>query len=150
MQLFRSQVISVLSGIFLFCSILLGGHSQSSVTPAEAALPAGPPPLETGVSATLAGQRGALLHDIRYDLQFHIPAQWDAPIDAEETLSFTMGDAPVTSLVLDFKNKTSPGQLQVNGTEVPVVHRQEHLLIPSELLHPGSNTIHILFTAGNS
>jgi aminopeptidase N len=106
--------------------------------------------LETGVSAALAGQRSALLHDIRYDLQFHIPAQRDAPISAEEQLSFTLGDvAPLAPLVLDFKEKTSPDQLQVNGVKVSIYHQREHLLIPPEFLHPGPNTIHILFTAGN-
>src|SRR5258708_14953442 len=141
---------SILFGSFVFRAALLWGHGQAAPPPPGLAM------LETGVSAILAGQRSAILADIRYDLQFHIPAQRDAPIPAEETLSFTLGGnntpssgTPLAPLILDFKEKTSPRQLQVNGTEVPVTHQQEHLLIPAEFLHPGPNTIHILFTAGN-
>jgi len=148
MQLFRSLVISALSGSLLFGSVPFVAYSQSPARPAPSAPPAGLPPLETGVSAALATYRSALIHDIRYDLQFHIPAEWDVPIEAEEQLSFNLHSNPGT-LPLDFKEKTSPRQIQVNGVELPVVHQQEHLLIPSEFLHPGFNTIHILFTAGN-
>ncbi|HWK06030.1 MAG TPA: M1 family aminopeptidase [Puia sp.] len=159
-----SKITSILLGSLLFIGAPLCGSGQST-TP-----PAGLPILETGISATLAAQRSAILKDIRYDLQFRIPAQREAPIQAEETLSFTLtgsrpvdhsphsSDLPAQSsitasavpLVLDFKEKTSPQQIQVNGIAMPVVHEREHLLIPPVLLHPGPNTIHIIFTAGNS
>lgn len=174
------RIISILLGSFLLIgaplwvagqsATPLSGSGAPSAPFAQAAHAAGLPILETGVSATLAAQRSAILKDIRYDLQFQIPAQREAPIPAEETLSFILGsiptDNPVVSLasslptpatpvallaplLLDFKEKTSPRQIQVNGTAVPVTHQQEHLLIPAEFLHPGANTIHILFTAGN-
>lgn len=153
---------SLRSGIFLmlFHSVLFS-FSQA-------------PALTTGVSAVLAAHRSALLQDIHYELSFHIPAQRDLPVEGEETLTFTLRNngtaTPTTSLmtiapmptatiatssandplVLDFKEKTSPRVLQVNGASAPVIHQQEHLLIPSEFLHPGPNTIHILFTAGSS
>lgn len=139
MQLARSPLFFVLS-FFLFFS---NAFAQST--------------LETGVSAELAIHRKALLQDIKYELLFHIPPLREAPIPAEESLSFTWRDtgasaaSPATApLLLDFSGKTSPGQIQVNGTDIPVVHQQEHILIPAASLHPGANTIHILFTAGNS
>ncbi len=162
MQLFRSLLISLLSGSILVGSVPLGAYSQSPARPAGTAPPAGSstpsepsrsaspaalPPLETGVSAALAAYRSAFIQDIRYDLQFNIPVQRDAPIEAEEQLSFNLHGNP-GALPIDFKEKTSPREIQVNGVVRPIVHQQEHLLIPSEFLHPGLNTIHILFTAG--
>ena len=189
--MFLSKVTSILFLLFLFTGTPFLTYSQSATPSADHPISAGLPSQETGVSARLAAQRSAVLKDIRYDLQFHIPAQREQAIPAEETLRFTLsngstgasdatplagggmippmsaigssasGMIPPTSvtgsstgsiaapLVLDFKEKTSPRQLQVNGVDVPVLHQQEHLLIPAEFLHQGTNTIHILFTAGN-
>ncbi|HTI11900.1 MAG TPA: M1 family aminopeptidase [Puia sp.] len=132
MSIVRSQVFFVLIVSFLF-------YASASAQPT----------LETGVSAALATYRKNLIQDIKYDLLFHLPSQRQTPIPAEETLSFTLRDTSAP-LILDFKEKISPGQITVNGITIPVVHQQEHLLIPATSLHPGPNILHILFTAGNS
>ncbi len=113
------------------------------------AMPPSPPPVETGVSQALARFRAQTLGDLTYALKFDIPAQKNQPIPASETITFTWqpGNAP---LQLDFKEERAHLQtVSVNGTAIPIVFEQEHLLIDAARLRPGTNQITIGFTAGN-
>src|SRR5450756_866648 len=113
------KLVSVLSGSFLFAGVYAQAQSQSQssapaipqvISPATAAPSSGLPALETGVSATLAAGRSALLKDIRYDLQFHIPAQREEPIPAEETILFTLsaGSPAATGMIPPTSDAGSP------------------------------------------
>ena len=108
-----------------------------------------PPLVETGVSQTLARFRKQTLSDLIYAIKFDIPAQKNQPIPASETITFVW--KPATSpLQLDFKEEPTHVQtVSANGTIIPIVFEQEHLLIDPSHLTPGPNRIDITFTAGN-
>ena len=108
------------------------------------------PALTPGVSYTLARYRSALLHNITYTLQFHIPAEKEMPVAAGERMTFDLADNH-NPLQIDFKGPPgSVQQITINGTAAPVMHEQEHLLLPQALLHEGPNTVDLVFMAGNS
>ena len=107
------------------------------------------PPVETGVSKTLALHRKATIGGLAYALEFAIPAQKQQPISALETVSFTWkGDnQPVQ---LDFKEQHDHLQrLEVNGVDVPLVFEKEHILLQPGQLKTGVNRVVIQFLAGN-
>ena len=113
------------------------------------AIPLAPPPVETGVSQTLARFRTQTLSDLIYAIKFDIPEQKNQPIPASETITFTY--KPVTGpLQLDFNEERSNVQtVSVNGATIPIVFEREHLLIDPANLTLGPNRIDIIFTAGN-
>ena len=113
-------------------------------------LPLPTPPVETGVSKTLAEFRKQTVENVSYDLKFDIPAQKNQPISAAETIlfSWTQNAAP---LQLDFReDSTHVRQVSVNGAVIPIVFQHEHLLVVARYLRPGPNQIQINFIAGNS
>jgi len=108
------------------------------------------PPVQTGVSAALAGQRAQALRHVAYTLHFTLPEAPTQPVAATETLHFELRTAPTDSLVLDFKAPAGAVQrLVVNGQAVPPVQRREHVLIAPRYLRPGPNALEISFTAGD-
>ena len=110
-------------------------------------LPAAPP-VEKGVSESLAGARKRDLSGVAYGLSFTIPAQQTAPVEVEETVSFTLRDNR-QSVQLDFKAPTENiHSLTLNGQPVPIDHRNEHLVLPPAALKLGHNTAQVRFTAG--
>lgn len=112
-------------------------------------LPVNLPTVETGVSQTLAQARKQAISQLAYALNFDIPAQKNQPIPASETISFFWQQSK-TPLQLDFKEERAHLQrISVNGTEIPIVFDQEHLVISPSFLTPGLNTLSIKFTAGN-
>ncbi|MFD2933138.1 M1 family metallopeptidase [Spirosoma flavum] len=112
-------------------------------------LPANLLMVETGVSQTLAKARKQIISQLAYSLKFDIPAQKNQPIPATETITFTWQKIN-DSLQLDFKEERAHIQnVSVNETTIPVVFKQEHLLIPAAFLKPGTNTVSIQFIAGN-
>lgn len=104
---------------------------------------------EAGVPLTLATQRKAQLSNIRYRLQFNIPAAKDQPIAATATIGFTSHKSSGL-LALDFRQPAGTVQsVKVNGKPVTVRQENEHLLIPGEKIKEGINSLTISFTAGN-
>ncbi len=130
------------AGLTLLSVLLAFSCTRKAITASA------PPPVETGVSRTLADYRKEMLRDIAYTLHLDIPSEKTAPIQASETIAFYSKDK-VKPLQIDFKE--SSGYLQkvtVNGREIPVLHTKEHLLIPGDKLKKGRNTIAVVFTAG--
>ena len=123
-----------------FLLLTLTGSGQSGmVTPAS------------GVPFSLARDRAQLLGDIQYELRFHLPANKEESVSGEETLRFTLGRMAAPSLPLDFKARSEAVRsLTVNGAATPIRFENEHLLIPMEVLHVGSNTIDVAFAAGDA
>jgi len=106
------------------------------------------PGLEKGVSLKLAVSRKALIKDINYTLDFDIPAERNMPVSANEILTFELS-ATALPLLLDFKEDPAKiKSLQVNGTKVPVIHKEEHLILSPEFLEKGRNEVRIAFEAG--
>jgi len=106
-------------------------------------------PVEEGVSQELAIYRKELINNLTYQLKFDIPVQKDSAISATETINFEWKRSP-GGLPIDFKE--TPDHIQkvaLNGKEIAVVFEKEHILIGSEYLKEGKNTISIDFTAGD-
>lgn len=128
--------------IFRRCILLLIWCSLSMVAAAQQ--------VETGVSKQLALYRKSVISDVRYVLEFDIPAQKLEKIIATEVLNFNLM-ANDQTLQLDFKeDKSKLWKLTINGKEVPVEHRSEHLLIAAKYLKKGSNQIKIAFQSGEA
>jgi aminopeptidase N len=105
--------------------------------------------LENGVSEQLAIFRKKQVSDVRYDLGFEIPGQKTENIKSDLKLYLTLSDLS-QSLYLDFKEKTSNiKSIQVNEKSIAIVHEKGHIVIASEVLILGKNTVAISFIAGN-
>ncbi len=106
--------------------------------------------IEPGISQSLAVYRKSVLSDIRYSLLFNIPAEKTDPVTATETVAFRLSSAG-QPLQLDFTQSAATIRtLRVNGTAVPVVMKEEHLILDAASLHPGRNQVDLDFTAGDA
>ena len=107
------------------------------------------PSIEPGVSLVLARYRHTVISNLQYTLNFDIPADKSADIEATESIDLVLKivNAP---LQLDFKQSANKVHgIQVNNKIVPVKLEQEHLLIDRQYLHAGKNTISLQFSTGN-
>ncbi len=124
----------------LFISLLIFGTLGCSTSPK----------VEPGVSLELAKFRKALISDVNYELLFNIPGKETEDISASETITFTLKEAG-HDIQLDFRESAELlKSLQINGTDVEIQRREEHLILPAHLLNEGVNTVDIEFTAGES
>ena len=125
-----------------FLLMPLGALAQGPAAPAA--------PVQTGVSAALAGQRAQALRRVAYALHFTLPGAPTQPVAATETVRFELRAAPADSLALDFKVPAGAVQrLAVNGQPVPPMQRLEHVLVAPGYLRRGPNAVEITFTAGS-
>lgn len=105
--------------------------------------------VEPGISIELAEYRKATISDINYNLTFNIPGEQDQPIKGSEIITLTLSDVS-QPLQLDFRE--SPDKItsvSTNGKD-GYDFEQEHVIISSEHLIVGENTIEIEFTAGET
>lgn len=102
----------------------------------------------SGVSAELAAFRKKAVSDIRYDVDFDIPAETDKPLSGKLTAVFKYYPGSPGFLPFDFK--AEPDQLHtlsVNGKPLTPIINDEHIVIPDSLLHKGENTVTMQFTS---
>ncbi|GAB3927559.1 M1 family metallopeptidase [Mucilaginibacter myungsuensis] len=107
-------------------------------------------PVVPGVSLELAKYRHANISDIQYTLDLVVPASKEAKITGIENIAFKLNDVD-QPLQLDFKQ--GAGNVEVitaNRYKVPVVLKNEHLVIDTRFLQKGDNEIVIRFTPGNA
>ncbi|UCS94595.1 peptidase M1 [Echinicola marina] len=105
--------------------------------------------LEDGVSKNLAETRKELISEVKYTMDFDIPAEINKPIPAVLDLSFALGKKE--DIFLDFSAATENlKSIQVNGVSVAIIHQLEHIQIPAENLNKGANQVHIEFIAGEN
>ncbi len=105
--------------------------------------------IEPGVSLELAVQRKANISQLGYELSMDIPASKEKDIIATEVLHFQLKDTR-SALQIDFKEETNHIKgIVSNGKELPIDHREEHIIIPASALLEGENEISIEFVAGN-
>jgi hypothetical protein len=96
------------------------------------------PDPEPGIPLTLATERAASLHNIRYALSFRIPEDAQQPIWGRAVIRFAAKD--ITSpVVLDF----NPGAEYVetvltNGTPSKFRVVQDHIIIPAQEIASGT------------
>lgn len=101
--------------------------------------------IERGVSYELAQMREALVKDLRYELDFNIPASPDDSVTGEAVLRFNL--AKRIDLPIDFR-KADLGScgIEVNGRQVEARTVDEHIIIPRKALKAGENSVRIAFT----
>ncbi len=108
-----------------------------------------PVSVEPGVSLALATSRSEIISNIQYKLDFIIPLDKNQAINGEMQLTFSLSSV-TQQLQLDFKQSPDKVKnIKVNGKQVPVDLRNEHLLIPKQYLRQKTNQIEISFIAGN-
>ena len=108
------------------------------------------PGIEPGVSLELAQFRKANISDITYELYFNIPAEQSDSIQAQATISFEMAEEG-HDIQLDFReSREHLKSLSINGEITEISFEYEHIILPSEYLVSGSNTVDIDFIAGES
>ncbi len=101
-----------------------------------------------GVSLDLAAYRSKQLKDITYNLFFKIPENRQESIASSLLIKTTVTDLS-NPLYLDFKEDVSAlKSIKVNKRKVPIVFDTEHIIINQEWINIGSNSIEIIFTAG--
>ena len=103
-----------------------------------------------GVPLELARDRRARIEDLRYRIDLSIPAEREEPITGVLEAGFRLSDAE-TPLAFDFA--AAAGEVRavfVNGGEVDVDWRDEHLVIAAEELEIGDTEVKIDFVAGDS
>ena len=127
------------SSIFLFLLILLSScKEQLDITDF----------LQEGVPISLAEYRQRQISDVTYTLSFEIPEQKKAPIKSTLVLDLNISDLDAP-LILDFKKSSNHlNSLKVNGDSEEIIHKNEHVVIPPNLLSIGVNQIEITFIMG--
>jgi aminopeptidase N len=110
---------------------------------ATAAAPIGP-----GVSEALAAERRAVIQDLRYDLNFRVPAERRAPVQGRVTARFVL-KAP-HRVVLDFAQpRDRVARVLVNGRATPSYVLDGHLVVPAEQTRAGANDVTVEFVSGD-
>jgi len=105
-------------------------------------------PLAEGVSLTLAAERAANISSVRYALTLAIPERVQDPVKGSVRIRLQLANS--SSVILDFAQPAAHvSSVAANGQPVPVRAEKGHLVISSDALHRGDNTIDVAFTAGN-
>lgn len=134
-MVYLRNTIAVLVFLFISCS----GTKYASE-----------PMLEIGVSKKLAVYRKSVLSNINYKLELDIPGDRKEIINAIEEVTFELS-ANKYPLQMDFReNVKKIKSLQVNGSNVEVNHKAEHLIIDPKYLKHGGNVIGLNFEAGEA
>ncbi|KXX70689.1 hypothetical protein AVL50_07690 [Flammeovirga sp. SJP92] len=106
-------------------------------------------PLKTGVSQQLAQQRFNNINNVEYDLHLVLPASSKKRIQSTLHLRFDIKDKN-TPIVLDFRtDSTRISNLIVNNQPSEHYYKQEHIIIPTDHLKKGENSISFHFIAGD-
>jgi aminopeptidase N len=129
-------MIQTLRTTILLLAISVPAFAQQTVTP--------------GVSSELSIHRRAEISDIRYQLDFQIPAAKSESIQATETIYCSL-KTNTQPLQIDFKqNADHIHALSVNGKTITPKLENEHLVIAPSQLRKGNNSIALQFTAGDA
>jgi aminopeptidase N len=102
-------------------------------------------PPAPGVPRTLAQERTQRVKDLRYAVEFVIPAERTAPVTGRVTITFTLTDAS-RPLALDF---SEPGRV-ISTSAKSLSRVPDHLVIQPADLHEGKNDLTIEFVAGDA
>ena len=135
-------VAKIVASVLTSLVVMTGCHGQGE-TPQNADL--GP-----GVSLSLATDRAQSIDNVRYALNFTVPAAPSTPIEGKATIRFSTNSL-VRPLVLDF----SPGADHIASVSLggkPSHFRivKDHIVIPGSELTPGENVVEIQFRAGDA
>ncbi|MEM6774496.1 MAG: M1 family aminopeptidase [Pseudomonadota bacterium] len=107
-------------------------------------------PVEPGVSLELARHRASLISELEYGLELSIPRDAAEDIPGRISIDFLLDDAS-QPLQVDFRESADHlRSATINGREADLEFTAEHIVIPSELLNSGANTLHFEFVAGST
>lgn len=124
----------------LFVALLLALPALTGCSPADAG-----PPVE-GVSKSLATSRAITVSDLRYAIEFYVPALPEKPVDGRLTATFILRQAG--PLVFDFRAPAENVQgIEVDGRPVVYTFPPGHIVIPAYAVKTGRHAITIRFTA---
>src|SRR6185295_17038906 len=104
---------------------------------------------ERGVSLTLAQDRASRIRDVRYDLQFSIPADAGARVEGRAVITFAL-TGRAGGLALDFAAVADVRRVLAGGREIAFRTVPEHVILPESALGEGANEIAIEFLAGDA
>jgi aminopeptidase N len=127
-----------IAGLPILLAMLTGQSSKS------ADQPPGP-----GIPLTLAEARAQRIRELRYDLQFSIPADPTSPVTGRVVVSFVLNDA-TSPLALDFASPQRITAASANGDPSAIVRVPDHVVVPAAELREGRNEIAIDFVAGDA
>jgi aminopeptidase N len=98
----------------------------------------------SGIPRELARERAALVSDLHYHLQFTlIPHASSTSGHADILFQLKSATAP---LLIDYREGTA-SKLQINGSAVPVVAENGHIVLPQDKLRTGENKLSIDFVS---
>ena len=101
----------------------------------------------SGVSKTLADQRKSNISSLSYQLSFNIPKLQSESIVSNVVIAFELEN--IEDIYIDFKEDSDHlRKITVNEQTIEIIHKNEHILIPSEHLNT-KNRIEIGFIAGD-
>ncbi|NER12857.1 peptidase M1 [Leptobacterium flavescens] len=104
--------------------------------------------IDKGIPLEIAQYRKQHYSDIRYRLMFDIPADKNEKINAKETINLEINEVS-RPLIIDFNEDASHLKaIRVNGNEIEIDHRNEHIIIAEDNLKKGANEVEIDFVAG--
>ena len=104
---------------------------------------------EAGIPLSLAEERAARVSNLRYDLKLRIPGQRTQPVTGRITASFDLSDDD-KALAFDFAQPPEKVRaVTANGEAVTPTIGNGHIVIPTDALERGANTIAIDFEAGD-
>ena len=116
-------------------------------------------PVEPGVSKALAEFRSSHISNLRFELSLTIPSNNDKSVDGAVIMTFNWKADSEENLQVDFGGKIvsmypmadypKGPTVYVNNEECPVKAENEHIVIPSEYLVNGNNSILIYFKSSN-
>lgn len=129
-------IVSAMLSAFLL--LALAGQPATAIATVPAA----------GVAADLARDRGAAIHDVRYDLEFDVPAERATPVRGRVRVRFVLSAA--RQVVLDFDRPTDAvRRVRAGSRDVPVEVVNGHLIVPATATRAGANEIEVDFVAGD-
>lgn len=100
--------------------------------------------LGKGVSKALAETRAQQISSVSYDLTFTIPADLKRHVTGDAIISFSLEQK--SDVALDFQGGFS-GAITVNGKKRVIQAKDEHIVVPMNLLKRGYNELQLSFTS---
>lgn len=104
--------------------------------------------VDKGVSRELAKERRQVISDLRYTVDFQIPAVKSEPVNGTVKIEFSLNNS--CRVVLDFMADSSAVKsVVVNEQEIEFCFHNEHIVIPESAVVHGGNSVKIEFIAGD-
>ena len=102
---------------------------------------------EKGISEELAISRKENIGNLEYSLKLSIPEYRDSLITGNIDIMFNVSRAQ--EIIIDFRELDNIKEITVNGEKSDYELKNEHIIIPSDVILKGSNRISISFIADN-